>query len=307
MKNPARLISICICTHKRPVGLRLALQSVLALHVPFGHALEVVVVDNDTTPSASAVVDSFLNSSPTTFIQYIHEPLPGVSHARNKCLDSAKGELLAFFDDDEQVEPGWLIEWLACMESTQADAVFGPVHPTFETAPSSWILATGVHQRRRFASGTVLPWSETRTSNVAMRRSMLEGGHRFSTEFARTGGEDSLFFATAQARGRKLVWCDEAIVHETVPAHRMERNWILHRAFVGGRTYVRLEACLGHPLPYITFALRGLAGSAVAIVKMVVYYLRGDIRHAHQLFRLYGHLGKIAARFYSRGPYAGGS
>ena len=167
------------------------------------------------------------------------------------------------------------------------------------------MLASGVHDRQRFPSGTVLPWREARTGNVALRRSMLEGGHRFSTDFARTGGEDSLFFATAQARGCKLVWCDEAVVHETVPAHRMERAWILHRAFMGGRTYVRLEARLGHRMPYTTFALRGLAASVVSLAGIAASHLRGDTRHARHLCRLYGHLGKIAARFYSHGPYAG--
>jgi len=301
----ARLISVCICTFRRPEGLRRALASAFALQIPSGCTLELLVVDNDASGSAATVVDAFQGMATSIALRHLHEPTPGVSHARNRCLDAAAGEMLAFFDDDEFVNPDWLIELLACMDRTEADAVFGPVLPSFETAPTPWALASGVHDRRRFPSGTVLPWREARTGNVALRRSMLAGGHRFSTEFARTGGEDSLFFATAQSRGRKLVWCDEAVVHESVPAQRMERAWILHRAFMGGRTYVRLEAHLGRRLPYITLALRGLAGSVVSLAAVVALVLRGDVRHARHLCRLYGHLGKIAARFYSYGPYAG--
>lgn len=307
MTSHARLISVCICTFRRPEGLQRALASALALQIPSGCSLELLVVDNDHSGSAAAVVESFQGIASTTdrSLRYLHEPTPGVSHARNRCLETAAGEILAFFDDDEFVNPDWLIELLACMERTQADAVFGPVLPSFETTPTPWAIASGVHDRQRFPSGTVLPWREARTGNVALRRSMLAGGHRFSTEFARTGGEDSLFFATAQSQGRKLVWCDEAIVHESVPAQRMERAWILRRAFMGGRTYVRLEARLGRRLPYTRFALRGLAGSVVSLTAFAALYLQGDARHARHLCRLYGHLGKVAARFYSHGPYAG--
>jgi succinoglycan biosynthesis protein ExoM len=305
MKQNALLISVCICTYKRPDGLRNALKSALALHAPQGYSLEILVVDNDSVASAITVVDEFSSNFFNYPLHYMHEPIPGVSHARNRCLSSASGEFLALFDDDEFVESDWLVELLQCMDHTQADAVFGPVLPSFDTSPTPWMLASGVNDRQRFPSGTILPWREARTGNVMLRRSMLEGGYRFSTEFARTGGEDSLFFATAQLRGRKLVWCDEAIVHESVPAQRMTPSWILHRAFMGGRTYVRLEAHLGHRLPYTTFALRGLAAALVSLVTIAVLCLRGDARHARHLCKLYGHLGKIAARFYERGPYAG--
>lgn len=306
MTLQARLISVCICTFKRPEGLRRALESAFALQIPSGCTLELLVVDNDASGSASTVVDSFhALTTERLSLRYINEPTPGVSHARNRCLESAAGEMLAFFDDDEFVQPDWLVALLACTDRTQADAVFGPVLPSFETPPTPWAVASGVHDRQRFPSGTVLPWREARTGNVALRRSMLAGGHRFSTEFARTGGEDSLFFATAQSQGRKLVWCDEAVVHESVPAQRMERTWILHRAFMGGRTYVRLEARLGHRMPYTTFALRGLVASVVSLATVAALYLRGDARHVRHLCRLYGHLGKIVARFYSYGPYAG--
>lgn len=305
MLSSTRLISVCLCTFKRPDGLRRALKSLVGIQVPLDCRLEIIVVDNDVSASAAAVVDDFRPDFAGRSLHYLQELTPGVSHARNRCMDFASGEMLAFFDDDEFVETGWLIELLQCMDSTQADAVFGPVLPFFEVQPTRWLIASGVNERQRFPSGTVLPWREARTGNVMLRRSMLEGGHRFSTEFARTGGEDSLFFATAQSLGRKLVWCDEAVVHESVPAQRMERAWILHRAFMGGRTYVRLEARLGHRMPYTTFALRGLAASVVSLVAIAVHFVRGDARHVRHLCKLFGHLGKIAARFYSRGPYAG--
>lgn len=305
MNSPDRLISICICTYKRPDGLRHALQSLVEMQIPGGCGLEILVVDNDATASAAAVVDEFHTVSADLHLRYVLESAPGVSHARNRCLRGARGEVMAFIDDDEFVQADWLVELLRCMDSTQADAVFGPVLPFFDVPPTPWLMASGINDRQRFLTGTPIPWREARTGNVMLRRSMIEGGHCFSTEFACTGGEDSLFFAKAQLYGRKLVWCDEAVVYETVPVQRMGRAWVLHRAFMGGRTYVRLEANLGRQWPYAAFALRGLMASMVSVVAVAWFYVRGDSRYVRHLCRLYGHLGKIASRFYSRGPYAG--
>lgn len=305
MNSPDRLISICICTYKRPEGLRQALHSLANITIPSGCNVEILVIDNEMAGSAEAVVDDLLRTRPALNLRYIQESAPGVSHARNRCLTSAAGEFMAFIDDDEFVQPEWLVELLRCMVSTHADAVFGPVIPHFEVPPTAWLVASGVNDRLRFPTGTELPWREARTGNVMLRRSMIEGGRRFSTDFARTGGEDSLFFALAKQHGRKLVWCDEAVVHESVPVQRMDRSWVLQRAFMGGRTYVRLEARLGHRWPYPYFALRGLVSALVSVVTMATLYVRRDDRHVRHLCRLYGHLGKIAARFYSHGPYAG--
>jgi succinoglycan biosynthesis protein ExoM len=305
MNSPVRQISICICTYKRSEGLLRALQSLVGMTTPAECSLEIIVVDNEAAGSAAPVVERIRQTNSALNIRYILESRPGVSHARNRCLDTATGEVLAFIDDDEFVHGEWLVELLRCMDNTCADAVFGPVVPYFEVPPTAWLLASGVNDRMRFATGTELPWQEARTGNVMLRRTMIDGGHRFSTDFARTGGEDSLFFAAAQQRGRKLVWCDEAVVQESVPVQRMARSWVLHRAFMGGRTYVRLEARMGRRWPYPYFALRGLVAALVSVVTIATLYVRRDTRHVRHLCRLYGHLGKMAACFYSRGPYAG--
>ena len=307
MTMPERHLSVCICTYKRPEGLRQALRSLGRMSLPAHWHLEILVVDNDAGGSAEAVVREMGQKIPACALRYVLEPTPGVSHARNRCLDSATGEAVAFIDDDEFVQPDWLIRLVDCLDRTEADAVFGPVVPCFEAPPTAWLLASGVNDRMRFPTGTELPWREARTGNVLLRRRMIDTGRRFSTEFARTGGEDSLFFATAKQQGCKLVWCDEAVVQESVPVQRMEQAWVLHRAFMGGRTYVRLQARMGHRWPYAHFALRGMASALVSALTIAVLYLRGDARHVRHLCKLYGHLGKVAARFYSRGPYAGGS
>ena len=41
-------------------------------------------------------------------VRYVHEPAAGVANARNAALAAARGDLIAFLDDDEEAAPGWL-------------------------------------------------------------------------------------------------------------------------------------------------------------------------------------------------------
>lgn len=297
------LISLCVGTFRRPDGIVAAARSLLAQEVPAGWRTEVIVVDNDPTGSARAPLQDHLRADERSRIRYVVESTPGVSHMRNRCLDEARGELIAFIDDDETAPSGWLGHMVDALQRHQADAVFGPVEPVYVTPPPAWVTVNGVHHRARRRTGETLAWEAAQTNNVLMRRHLLDGGLRFSALFARTGGEDSFLFGQALQAGRRLVWCDEASVQETVPPVRTTRRWILGRAFHGGRTYVRLRHHLGWRAAYPMLALYGLVYAAVVMLPMLLLTSVGHPRHMHYALKFAGNLGKIAARFYDAGRY----
>jgi succinoglycan biosynthesis protein ExoM len=299
------LISLCVCTFRRPEGINRALNSLIDAEIPQGWRAEFIVVDNDDRASASEIVKSISAHRPAVVIRYFIEPKSGVSHARNRCLREARGSILTFIDDDEYVKSDWLVQLVLTLEQQQADAVFGPVIPCFETAPPPWVESTGAHYRARFPTGSIVDWKNAQTNNVAFRRTLLNSGNMFSVYFTKTGGEDSLFFAKAAASGQKLVWCDDAIVTETVPIKRMTRRWVLERAFNGGRTFVRLQAIRVSPLAYVFYAVYGLLLSILLIPPFLLTAAVGDAKHMKYASRLFGNLGKIAARFYGGGHYGG--
>src|SRR5205823_7490756 len=78
----------------------------MALHYP---RYEVIVVDNASTTTATA---DFIQQaySDETRIKYVRENRPGLSLARNCGMRVARGEILAFTDDDVIVDSYWLIE-----------------------------------------------------------------------------------------------------------------------------------------------------------------------------------------------------
>ena len=119
-------ISLIIPTQRRPDGLRTAARSLFRQVDVDLAGLELVVVDNDQVPSAQAVVSELARETSIPLI-YVHEPEPGVANARNAALGAARGEFIAFLDDDEEAPETWLAAMIAAQIRLDADVVFGPV------------------------------------------------------------------------------------------------------------------------------------------------------------------------------------
>jgi glycosyltransferase involved in cell wall biosynthesis len=102
----APFASIIVPTHDRPETLAACLRSLLALRYP---RYEIIVVDNAPETLATATLVSEI-SKEAPQVCYILEKRPGVSWARNRGMMAAKGDILAFTDDDVVVDPYWLVE-----------------------------------------------------------------------------------------------------------------------------------------------------------------------------------------------------
>lgn len=274
--TPTPLVSVCVCTYKRPHLLAKLLESLLAQTL--AHAeFEVVIADNDSAASAQAVVDQFTTAHPALRIRYEIEPQQGISFARNRTVAMARGAWLAFIDDDEHAVPQWLTELLACQREYQADAVMGPVLPIFPTGSAHWAVQSGFFERPRFESGTRLPWRETRTSNalVGAHWASQRQPYSFSPELAWSGGEDTDFFKWMDAAGGRFVWCDTAPVAEEVPLQRQTLGFILERSFRSSVTYWRALYPQHSLLWRYREAAWGLVGGVGMLVLGLLHLLRG--------------------------------
>lgn len=295
MTLPARpLISVCVCTFRRPEGLQRLLATLRAIVIPDGVALELVTVDNDAGASAKAVFDRITADWPWP-ARYVVEAHPGVGHARARCVEEARGDWIAYIDDDEWAEPQWLQALWQTRTALEADGVFGPVLASYETTPPEWLLRSRVYERPRRATGTQLHWSQCASGNVLFRRQLSVDVGGFDPAFAQSGSEDCDFFWRCLDVGARFVWCDEAVAHEAVPPHRMTRAYLRRRAYLEGQNYVRLHAHRKGRTTYLLFALRGLV--IVLLLAPLIYGAR--LLRVTDMFlyegKLQGGLGKVLA------------
>ncbi len=226
-------VTVAITTKRRPKELASLLESLSVQEIPAELTFEVVVVDNDGDGSARAVAMVGQRGA-ISQIRYIVEPIPGIAAARNRALQMARGDALAFIDDDEYTSPTWLREHARCMVTFGADLVFGPVIPAFDPGVAEWVIRSGVFERRRLRTGQAVDLRDMRSGNVIMSLTWLgrvAPGLSFDRRLGLTGGEDTLFFATARDRQARSVWCDEARAWERVPVARAAARYLIQRWF----------------------------------------------------------------------------
>ena len=245
-------VSVCICTFKRPALLVLLLAE-LERQIGADAGVEFVVADNDPEHSAREVLAEWAQRLP---LRSVHVPVPNIASARNAVVAAARAPWLAFIDDDESPDPGWLDKLRAAQQKFDADVVFAPVLPRYVEGTADWLRLGGYFDRPRFATGTRIGTRDARTGNVLLRADQVKalGATPFDVAFGRTGAEDTVLFRELLARGAVFVWCDEATVQEEVPLARANSGWLLRRSYRLGQTWAVSE----------TYQLRGGAWLARA-------------------------------------------
>ena len=232
--QPAEL-SILVCTYRRPTGLRCLLESIARQQ--FNETpprFEVLVADNDARRSGESVCER-IRDQVDFAIRYEVEPQRGISHARNRTLSMIHPDTKfgVFVDDDEIVAPDWLSELLRVQREYEADVVVGPVLPQFLAPPPAWVVKGRFFEIDRSPTGRVM--EHAYTGNALVRTEVFARmGQAFDGRYALSGGEDTLFFRKVHKAGFKIVWADEAIVHERVPPSRVNTAWVVQRAFRWG-------------------------------------------------------------------------
>jgi succinoglycan biosynthesis protein ExoM len=225
-------VAICVCTYRRPEGLRNLLFHLLQLRFESMSEpeIEVVVVENEESGSARSICDEF-EARLRWPLRYEIESDPGISNARNRCLEMAKGtDFIAFLDDDEMPAPLWLEALLLAQRKYCAEVVAGPVIGVYEQPPPPYLRKYPFHSSINEKSGTYV--AECGAGNVLFSTGLIRQGNlRFEESMGLSGGEDKLFFISARRKGAKIVWCSEAVVEENIPPERTTIFWLLRREF----------------------------------------------------------------------------
>jgi len=238
-------VAVCICTYERPLELARALAAIERLETPSvaDADIRVIVVDNAESGSASAPVAAWRSVSRFE-TAYHHERRKGLSKARNAALDAALAsgvDYLAFIDDDETPDSGWLEGLLAALRASDAVAAVGPVYPLFAHRPPEWTASGGFHACGNPESGERV--REGRTNNIMVRCDALRReGLRFEAAFDEIGGEDTAFFRRLTENGAWIVAAPDAVVHDWLPSARLTLPWILRRWFRTGGVEALLVA-----------------------------------------------------------------
>jgi len=265
---------------------------------------QVVVVDNDAAGSAQSIVKSCRASAPFP-IDYDIQPTPSIAITRNRTVELASGEWLAFIDDDERAPNDWLQRLLYAAESFQADGVLAPVEPQVPHTAPSWIRRGRFYDFPRQADGDQVPLNRMRFGNVLLRAERLRAlSGPFDPSLGLAGGEDVDLLVRLSRTGTKIVWYNQAPVYEPIETKRLSLRWLLLRAFSGGQGFARysIEGGFG-PIGWSGICLlfvRAASQLVVAIGLAALCVPFGRHRAAAWLIKSSANLGKITAMWGAR-------
>lgn len=219
------LVTVAVCTRDRSAELAGCLEALAALRYP---ALDLLVVDNAPT---SDVTERLVRNYP--LVRYCREPRPGLDWARNRAVREARGEIVAFTDDDVRVDPGWAGALAAVFAAhPEVAAVTGLVAPhELETEAQALFESYGGFGRgylRRWFHAPPAKGAGPHIShhgagqfgtgaNMAFRRSLFDRIGLFDPALdvgtATNGGGDlEMFFRLLQS-GHTLVYEPRALVY----------------------------------------------------------------------------------------------
>jgi glycosyltransferase involved in cell wall biosynthesis len=247
LPESAPKITVAVCTRDRPESLRRCLESLAKLDYP---NFEVLVIDNaPKTADTAQLVQHWSEADPFySQLRYVLEFRPGVSWGRNRAIEEATGEIIAYADDDVVVDPGWLRAIAQNFADPLVGCVTGLIVPLeletqaqelFEkyggfgrgfvrkychfTSQAHWLypLGTGI-----FGTG----------ANTAYRRAMFNCIGGFNPTFGpgtpTAGSEDHELFFRLLKRGYALVYEPKALLRHQ---HRRDLEGLEMQLYNFGR------------------------------------------------------------------------
>jgi glycosyltransferase involved in cell wall biosynthesis len=306
--------SLVLCTYNRSAVLSQALESIAASRFPSSVEWEVLVVDNNSRDQTRQVVDEFCKRFPGRF-RYLLERQQGLSFARNAGIREARGEIIAFTDDDVTVDPDWLCKLTAAFEDGEWAGAGGRIRPQQSFSPPRWLLAEGPRQ----ITGTLVLFDLGEQSrkldrppfgaNMAFRRFAFEKYGNFRTDLGHCGddligNEETEFCRRLMRGGENLRYEPAAIVYHPVTPERLTRKYFLQWYFAYGRANARQNGApptvWGIPENYLAFSYRTFRWIFTANPSMRFYWKVKVWMTAGEFLELHRQSSSLAKRQISK-------
>jgi glycosyltransferase involved in cell wall biosynthesis len=170
----------------------------------------------------------------------------GVSEARNTGIRAARGDVIAFMDDDAVANRDWMENLAAVYETSDAIAVGGLILPIWtggvpDYLPEELYWLIGV-THKGFAGDTITEVRNTFGPNMSFRREVFEKIDLFNRDlgFAKRGTsyiqaeETDLALRMKQAYGKGVKYNRKAVVYHKVPPAKLKIPLLLKRGFYQG-------------------------------------------------------------------------
>ena len=234
-------VSVVIPTYNRSALLRNAVASVLAQDTQT--SFEIVIVDNNSQDDTASVARALVHQHPTK-VHYVLETEQGNAHARNRGVQIARGDIIAFIDDDVAVDRNWLTTFTnALAERPEMSFVGGRVLPQWNGPAPSWLTPDHWSPLALLDYGPnelIISGERPRgllTANIAFRRQVFSEVGQFSPHLQRVKNmigsmEDTEFLLRVCRSGKRGLYLPQMVAKAPVEVERLSKAY--HRRWHTG-------------------------------------------------------------------------
>jgi glycosyltransferase involved in cell wall biosynthesis len=296
--NP--LVTIAVCTYNRARLLSLCLESLSKLKFDFSKT-EVLVIDNNSTDDTAAVCQTAVATFPQLTIRHIKEYNQGVGFARTRGAQEAKGDIVAYIDDDCLADENWLIV-IAEFYTAHPDAMSsgGKITPRFLVPMANWYGKYFWGLVGNYDLGkTVFQMTGVRYpagANMHFRKAAFIKYGAFDGKLGRSGsslmaGEEKAMYLKLIAAREKVYYLPGAVVYHHVEGNKFDTGYVhrhsmgigaSERLMAGGNTgklilkFAEYVAKLGYAICYgLCYLIKGQPSKMAMLVKFRWWVLEG--------------------------------
>lgn len=133
-------LDVLVPTHNRGAMLERAVRSVLAARQPDALTVRVVAICNGCTDDSLPRMRQIMAEAPGR-VEFIWERRRGKSTALNVAIARSSADLIGMIDDDEEVEPSWLMVIAEAFQDPTLEFIGGPYVPVWRDRQPDWLPA----------------------------------------------------------------------------------------------------------------------------------------------------------------------
>ena len=227
-------LSIIISTYNNAASLVRTLDSV-AMQDAERQQWECVVVNNASTDDTAARFEEFAKKHSDLNIRMVNESNQGLSFARNRGIAEAHGEYLAFIDDDETINPGFVSAYIDLFLNHGAFAAAGALEVAYDSARPKWM---SYYTEKMIANPFDLGDEITHVAsdvmptggNMAFNREIFTLYGNFDTSLGRKGGvllggEENELFERIRSLGERIVYTPHAVATHHIADRKLTAEY----------------------------------------------------------------------------------
>jgi len=238
-------VSVVICTYNREQHIERALESLIP-QTASKEDYEIVIVDNNSTDNTPEIIKNFEKKYPDYHIQTAVETNQGLSFARNKGIELAKGEIISFIDDDAIARTDFVENIIRNTQQFPSHYAFGgKVLPKYEKEKEPEWMSPYIERIISIVDmgDEIKSFDKTYPvgCNMFFRREIFDKIGKFNTNL-RLRSDDKYIFMKIKEAGYEVLYFPDVVVQHFIDDFRTTREYIVKVSRLNGKSeYIRLD------------------------------------------------------------------